>query len=64
MKKPRRSFGQGHTLIEAVVSEKAYTAGEMTALLSSLTDKVTENETEILYLLYGGVNTTPIPRKK
>ena len=28
----------------------------MSALLSSLTDEVTENETEILYLLYGGVN--------
>ena len=54
--KTAEELRQGHTLIEAVVSEKAYTAGEMTALLSSLTDKVTENETEILYLLYGGVN--------
>ena len=54
--KTAEELRQGHTLIEAVVSEKAYTVGEMTALLSSLTDDVTENETEILYLLYGGVN--------
>ena len=54
--KTAEELRQGHTLIEAVVSEKAYTASEMTALLSSLTDEVTENETEILYLLYGGVN--------
>lgn len=54
--KTAEELRRGHTLIEAVVSEKAYTAGEMTALLSSLTDEVTENETEILYLLYGGVN--------
>lgn len=54
--KTAEELRQGHTLIEAVVSEKAYTVGEMSALLSSLTDDVTENETEILYLLYGGVN--------
>lgn len=54
--KTAEELRQGHTLIEAVVSEKAYTASEMSALLSSLTDEVTENETEILYLLYGGVN--------
>ena len=54
--KTAEELRRGHTLIEAVVSEKAYTASEMTALLSSLTDEVTENETEILYLLYGGVN--------
>ena len=53
MKKPRRSFGRVIRWIEAVVSEKAYTAGEMAQRsLSSLTDKVTENETEILYLLF------------
>ena len=54
--KTAEELRQGHTLIEAVVSEKAYSVGEMTALLSSLTEDVTENETEILYLLYGGVN--------
>lgn len=46
----------GHTLIEAVVSGKAYTVKEMTELLMSLTDDVSEKEVELMYLYYGGVN--------
>ena len=54
---------RGHTLIEAVVSEKAYTAGEMSRLLSSLTEDISENEVEIIYLYYGGLHDDG-PEKK
>ena len=54
---------RGHTLIEAVVSEKAYTAGEMSRLLSSLTEDISENEVEIIYLYYGGMHDDG-PEKK
>ena len=47
---------RGHTLIEAVVSEKAYTAAEMSLLLSSLTEDISENEVEVMYLYYGGIH--------
>jgi len=46
----------GHTLIEAVVSDKAYTVDEMAELLTSLTDEVSEEELEVMYLYYGGIN--------
>ena len=45
-----------HTLIEAVVSEKAYAAAEMSLLLSSLTEGISENEVEVMYLYYGGIH--------
>jgi len=43
-------------LIEAVVSEKAYSSAEMSELIMSLTDGVSKNDIEILYLYYGGLN--------
>ncbi len=46
----------GNTLIEAVVSGKSYTVSEMSKLLMSLTDDVSENEVEVMYLYYGGVS--------
>lgn len=52
----------GHTLIEAVVSGKAYTVSEMSELLMSLTDDVSENEIELMYLYYGGINDTDTGR--
>lgn len=46
----------GRTLIDAVVSGKAYTAGEMSALLASLTEDISANEVEVMYLYYGGIH--------
>ena len=43
-----------HTLTSAVLSDKAYTKEEMTALLSTFTEGVSAEQTEVLYLLYGG----------
>lgn len=48
----------GHTLIEAVVSEKAYNVDEMSELLMSLTDQVSPEEIEVMYLFYGGLKDT------
>lgn len=48
----------GHTLVEAVVSEKNYDSDEMFSLLKSLTDAISENDIEVLYLYYGGINDT------
>ncbi len=46
----------GNRLIEAVVSDKAYTAEEMYRLLASLTEDISESETELLYLYYGSLH--------
>lgn len=54
---------RAHALIEAVVSGKAYSCSEMTALLASLTDGVSENGIEILYLYYGALNGAAPDRK-
>ncbi|MGI6072924.1 MAG: MMPL family transporter [Lachnospiraceae bacterium] len=54
---------RGHTLIEAVVSGKAYTFSEMYELLMSLTDNVSENKIEVIYLYYGGINNVSIDKK-
>lgn len=48
----------GQSLIEAVVSEKSYTVSQMSELLMSLTYDISENEIEVMYLFYGGVNDT------
>lgn len=48
----------GHTLIEAVVSGKEYSAVEMSDLFTSMTQEVSENEIEVMYLYYGGLNDT------
>lgn len=53
----------GKTLIDAVVSGKAYTVTQMHDLLMSLTDDVSENEIEVMYLFYGGVNDTSMDTK-
>jgi len=47
----------GHTIIEAVVSGKSYGVDEMTALLASLSDSVTKQQVEALFLFYGGLQT-------
>ena len=47
---------RGSTLIEAVVLGKAYTADEMSRLLASLTEDISANEVEILYLYFGGIH--------
>lgn len=52
-----------HTLIEAVVSERAYAASEMTELFSLLTEQISETEVELMYLYYGGVRTDGSQRK-
>lgn len=49
---------RARALIEAVVSGETYSVGEMSELLQSLTDNVSEKETELMYLYYGGVNDT------
>ncbi len=54
---------RGHTLIEAVISEKAYTAGEMYRLLSTLTEDISEKEVEVMYLYYGGMHASGPERK-
>lgn len=46
----------GHILIEAVVSGMAYTAEEMCALLSPMTDAVSQDDVDLLYLYYGGIS--------
>lgn len=62
-KKSAEDLKLGHTLIESVVSEKSYTSAEMSELLASLTDEVTENDIEVMYLYFGGVNDTDSDRK-
>ncbi len=42
------------TIIDAVVSEKAYTAAEAHQLLGTLTDDLDENMVEMLYFYYAG----------
>ena len=53
---------RGHILIEAVAAEKALTTKEMSALFSSLTDTVSEEVIEVMYLYYGAVNRTGAAR--
>lgn len=50
-------------LTKAVVSEKSYTFSEMFELLAPLTDDVSENDIELMYLYYGGVNDTDMDTK-
>lgn len=47
------SLRLGQALIEAVLSDKSYTAAEMYGLLSPFTDAVSENDIEVLYLCCG-----------
>ena len=54
---------RGHTLIEAVVSGKSYSAEGMSRLLASLSDEVTKNDIEVLYLYYGGMKDLRADRK-
>ena len=61
-KKSANDLKLGHTLIEAVVSDKEYTVGEMSELLGAMSDAVSIDEIEIMYLYYGGVNDTDVNR--
>lgn len=54
---------RGQTLMEAVISGNRYTVAEMSKLLMSLTDEISENQIEVLYLYYGGINDTPMDSK-
>ncbi|MCM1060783.1 MAG: MMPL family transporter [Eubacterium sp.] len=57
------SLKTGKTLIDAVVQGKKYNLAEMTSMLSGITDEITENDTEVLYIYYAGVYNSASDQK-
>ncbi len=49
-------LGTAEIIIDAVVSEKTYSSGELASMLGGFSDKLDENTMSLLYLYYSAVN--------
>lgn len=56
-KKTAADLKNGKTLIDAVVSGKAYSASEMYSLLDNFTSGISQGETEMMYVYYAAANS-------